>query len=115
MNECIFCKIANREVQSKILYKNDDVIAFEDLNPVAPIHILIIPKTHISNILELANSRKSGIMKSVLNAVNFLCNKYQLDSSGFRLVNNCGKNGGQLVDHLHFHFLGGRQMNWPPG
>ena len=110
--ECIFCKIIQKEVKSSIVYEDDDVIAFKDLNPQAPTHILIVPKKHISSLIE---SQEEDI--EILGKINYTAKKIAstLNITDFRLVNNCGKKAGQSVFHIHYHFLAGRRMAWPPG
>lgn len=112
MPDCIFCKIVTGEFKTKFLFEDEKIVAFKDINPAAPLHILIVPKNHIENILDLDDN---SIMVSVLNAVKKLSRKYNIDEKGFRIVVNCKDDGGQTVNHLHFHLLGGRRMTWPPG
>ncbi len=111
--ECVFCKIAAKEIPAKIVYESQDVLAFQDINPEAPIHLLIITKKHIENIIELTDS-DCDLFYNIGLAIKKLAADYQLDS-GFRIVNNCGIAAGQSVNHLHFHLLGGRDLTWPPG
>ena len=113
MKDCIFCKIANRELGTELVYESDDVVAFPDIHPQAPVHILIIPKKHLANIGEIGPGDE-GLLDQIGAAVKELAAKYQLDD-GYRLVTNCGPAGGQTVPHLHFHLLGGRELSWPPG
>lgn len=112
MTDCIFCKIISKEVKSSIVYEDDDVIAFKDLNPQAPIHILIVPKKHINSLLEVDTDDIK-----ILGKINYAAKKLAQDMniSDFRIVNNCGKKAGQSVFHIHYHFLAGRRMAWPPG
>ena len=111
----IFTKIINKEIPADIVYESEDVLAFRDINPKAPAHILIIPKIEIPTFKEL-NSREHGeLIGKLVDTVNEVAKKEGLDKDGFRVVINCGNNGGQEVYHLHLHLLGGRQMNWPPG
>lgn len=111
--DCIFCKIAAEEIPAKIVYESEDVLAFEDINPEAPVHLLIITKKHIKNIIELADY-DSELFHNIGLAIKKLAADYQLDN-GFRIVNNCGIAAGQSVNHLHFHLLAGRDLIWPPG
>ena len=111
--DCIFCKIANGEIPSKKIYEDEKVCAFYDLDPQAPIHVLIIPKEHISSVMEL-NEENADIVSHIFLVAKKLAQELNLEK-GFRLVNNCGEEGGQSVMHLHFHLLGGRSMKWPPG
>ncbi|MFC1477848.1 histidine triad nucleotide-binding protein [Candidatus Margulisiibacteriota bacterium] len=114
MNDCIFCKIAAGEIPSNFLYEDDDLFAINDISPQAPVHILIITKKHIPSILDVTNNEAPLISKVHMLATR-LAARYKLDQEGFRIVNNSLKAGGQEVPHLHFHMLGGRQMQWPPG
>lgn len=111
--DCIFCKIANGEIPSKKAYEDDQILAFYDLDPQAPVHILLIPKTHISSANELTEENSQVVSHIFLVAVK-LAKELGLEK-GYRIVNNCGEDGGQTVQHLHFHLLGGRSMKWPPG
>jgi len=113
MSDCIFCKIANKEIESNFVFEDDKVVAFRDMNPQAPQHILIIPKKHFANILEVDDKELAAhIFTEVVPKVAKIVG---VDEAGFRLVINTGKEGGQTVDHLHIHLLGGRDMQWPPG
>lgn len=111
--DCIFCKIANGEISSKKVYEDEQVCAFYDLDPQAPVHVLIIPKEHISSVMEL-NDENAVVVSHVFLTAKKLAEKLGLEN-GFRIVSNCGEDGGQSVQHLHFHLLGGRSMKWPPG
>lgn len=111
--DCIFCKIANKEIPSKKAYEDELVYGFYDLDPQAPVHVLIIPKEHISSVMDI-NKDNSSIVAHVFEVAAKLAKELGLDN-GFRIVNNCGEDGGQSVMHLHFHLLGGRSMKWPPG
>jgi histidine triad (HIT) family protein len=112
MSNCIFCKIAGKEIPAKIAYEDNEVFAFHDISPQAPVHILIIPKEHISSTDEL-NASNSDIAGKVILAASKIAKELKLD--GYRLVLNCNEIAGQSVFHLHCHLLGGRQMQWPPG
>lgn len=114
MSDCIFCKIANKEIPTQIVYEDDFILAFNDIEPQAPVHILVIPKKHISSIKTLQNE-DLDLIKEIFTALPQIAREKGLDGEGYRIVNNCGEKGGQTVDHLHFHLLGGRQMQWPPG
>lgn len=115
MSDCIFCKIIKREILSPLVYESENVVAFKDINPEAPVHLLIVPKDHIPNILEVDEENRKVIMPDIFAAIGHLAKQFNLEQEGFRIVNNCGSNGGQTVDHLHFHLLGGRKLQWPPG
>ena len=113
MADCIFCKIANKEIDSKLIFEDDKVVAFRDLNPQAPQHILIIPKKHFANILEVDDKELAAHI--FVDVVPEIAKIVGVAETGFRLVVNTGKEGGQTVEHLHVHLLGGRDMQWPPG
>ncbi len=115
MDDCIFCKIAQKELSSEVVYETKDVIAFRDVAPVAPTHILVIPKEHIQSLSQLGQSERSNLLPKIYDAIDELVKKESLDDKGYRVVSNTGKEGGQTVNHLHFHLLGGRSMQWPPG
>ncbi len=107
MDDCIFCKIARGEIPSSKVYENDRVFAFRDIHPQAPVHVLVIPKEHVSNILEgVANGMTADLMEAVAQVAKL----EGIEESGFRVITNCGKDGAQSVQHLHFHVLGGRQL-----
>jgi histidine triad (HIT) family protein len=114
MDDCIFCKIARHEIPAGIVYEDDEVLAFKDLNPVAPVHVLIIPKKHIARITDMAEE-DAPLMGKIMLAAKKLADEYGVGDEGFRVVINQGKGAGQSVFHIHFHLLAGRQMNWPPG
>jgi histidine triad (HIT) family protein len=111
---CIFCRIVNKEIPAKIVYEDDKVLAFHDINPQAPYHILVIPKKHISTLLELTEGDKDLIGHIYL-VMNKLARELGIAERGYRVVVNCNEEGGQTVFHVHFHFLAGREMHWPPG
>lgn len=113
MSDCIFCKIANGEIPSNKVYEDDKILAFKDLDPQAPVHILLIPKTHIAGADEITEEN-SEIVAHIFCVASRLAKEMNLDR-GYRIVTNCGEEGGQSVRHLHFHLLGGRSMAWPPG
>ena len=108
--DCIFCKIVAGEIAADILYQDERVIAFPDINPVAPTHLLIIPRKHIPSLAHLSEA-ESSLMSDMVNAANQLARRGGIAESGYRLVLNCGKEGGQGVPHLHMHLLGGRQLS----
>ncbi|MGI6129505.1 MAG: histidine triad nucleotide-binding protein [bacterium] len=114
MDECIFCKIASGEIPTEFLYKDDIVVVFKDLNPQAPVHFLVVPREHVTNVLDLP-AEKGDILLAIHKAIGELADKQGIASSGFRIVVNTGEDGGQTVPHLHFHVLGGRFLDWPPG
>lgn len=111
----IFSKIINKEIPAEIIFETENILAFKDINPQAPVHILIIPKTEIPKVTDLNGKEHAALLGDMIDAANKLAKENGVDESGFRLVFNCGDNGGQEVYHLHLHLLGGRQMKWPPG
>lgn len=112
--KCLFCKIIEKTVSSDIVYETKNILAFKDVYPVAPIHYLIIPKDHIATINDIADEQII-IFSDMMLAAKELAKTTKIDESGYRLVMNCNQNGGQTVYHIHMHFLGNRQLNWPPG
>jgi histidine triad (HIT) family protein len=113
-SSCIFCRIAAREVPADILHASDTVVAFRDLTPQAPTHILVIPKEHIGSIVDI-DDRHADVLADMIQAANHLAKTEGIDTGGYRLVTNVGPDAGQSVFHLHLHLLGGRPMAWPPG
>jgi len=111
---CLFCRIVRRELPATIVYENDEVLAFQDIAAKAPVHLLIIPKTHVDGLQSLAGSDAATI-SSLFACANRLAVQSGIASSGYRTVINAGPDGGQTVFHLHVHLLGGRPMTWPPG
>lgn len=114
MPECVFCLIVAGRIPGDIVYEDDELLAFKDINPEAPVHILIVPKRHIPSVMDLKDSDMALISK-IYNVARKLASDFDIAKSGFRIVTNCGKDGGQSVGHLHFHLLGGRELQWPPG
>jgi histidine triad (HIT) family protein len=112
--DCIFCKIANREVGSTLLFQNERVTAFRDINPQAPTHILIIPNQHVAS-LEAASAEDQALLGELLLVAAELARQEEVAGPGYRLVINTGRQAGQTVFHLHLHLLAGRSMHWPPG
>ena len=110
---CIFCKIVNNEVPSDRIYEDEKVLAFHDTNPQAPVHFLVNTKKHIKNFKEIS-ADDLDIISHIFGVIQNISEQLNLDD-GLRIVNNCGKIGGQTVDHLHFHVLAGRPLSWPPG
>lgn len=109
MEDCIFCKIIKGEIPSTKVYEDDNVLAFKDINPAAPIHILVVPKQHIENVLEI-NEENKEIASNIFLAINKIAKQLGIDKNGFRVITNCGKDAGQEVMHLHFHILAGGKM-----
>jgi len=114
LSDCIFCKIIAGEIPGDIVYQDDKVIAINDIDPKAPVHILIMPKEHISSLIEVDDNNKDIVSHSFMVAGE-LAKSRGIAEKGFRVVNNCGIEGGQSVGHIHFHLMGGRNMAWPPG
>lgn len=114
MSDCIFCMIAKGEIPSTCVYQDEKVFAFKDINPAAPIHIILIPKEHIESALSI-NKGNSSIIAYLFEAAAKIASDLGIAEDGYRIVTNIGKNGGQTVKHLHFHILGGRNLQWPPG
>lgn len=110
--DCVFCKIAAGEIPTEKIYEDEDIIAFNDLDPQAPIHFLVIPKKHITS-LESVEESDSELLGQIMLAIQKLAKDNNLE--GYRVVTNIGEDGGQTVPHLHFHVLGGRAFHWPPG
>jgi histidine triad (HIT) family protein len=111
---CLFCRIAAKKVEADVVHTSDNVIAFRDINPRAPTHILIIPKEHVESARAL-HDRHGEVLAEIFQSAAHLARAEGIDQGGWRLVTNVGPDAGQSVHHLHFHLLGGRQMGWPPG
>lgn len=114
MSECIFCKILAGEIPSQKVYEDEYVYAFKDIDPVAPVHILIIPKQHISSVNEITEEN-SIVTAKVFEAAPKIAEQFGMEKEGYRIVTNCGEKAGQTVHHIHFHLLAGRDLTWPPG
>jgi histidine triad (HIT) family protein len=114
MSDCIFCGIVAGTVPANLVRRDDDIVAFRDINPQAPTHILVIPTEHVASAAELTPAQ-DPIWARLLHVAQSIAEDEGLDGDGYRIVVNVGRHGGQTVDHLHFHLLGGRQMTWPPG
>jgi histidine triad (HIT) family protein len=113
MSDCLFCKIAAGEIPAERVYEDDDLIAFQDISPQAPVHVLVVPRRHLAS-LEEAVEEDAALLGRILLAIRRLARELGVES-GYRVVNNCGASAGQSVFHIHFHLLGGRPMGWPPG
>jgi histidine triad (HIT) family protein len=113
MENCLFCKIAAGQIPSKMVYQDDDVVAFEDINPQAPHHVLIIPRRHIESMSDITPA-DGPVLASMCMAAQKIANMLNLQR-GYRFLTNVGPDAGQAVPHLHFHLLGGRKFGWPPG
>lgn len=114
MEDCLFCKIAAGQIPAKIVYQDADVVAFEDINPQAPRHVLVIPRRHIPSMTDIT-SEDGPVLASIFMAATKIARELGIAESGFRFVTNVGPDAGQSVFHLHFHLLGGRRLGWPPG
>jgi histidine triad (HIT) family protein len=114
MEECIFCRISRGEMEADILYSDDDVIAFRDINPQAPVHFLVVPRRHIVSAMDLTPD-DSGTLYHIFEVIRSLSETEGIARSGVRILTNVGREAGQVVMHMHFHVLGGRAMLWPPG
>jgi histidine triad (HIT) family protein len=114
MSDCLFCKIINKEIPSEVVYEDDDLLAFNDIDPKAPTHVLIIPKKHITTMNDLTE-KDNALIGQMFQAAKHIAKEKGLAEDGYRVVMNCNKKGGQAVYHIHLHLLGGRQMTWPPG
>ena len=109
MEDCIFCKIINKQIPSNIVYEDEDIIAFKDIAPAAPIHILVIPKKHIESLVKIDKEDETLIGK-IYGVINIIASDMGVKEKGYRVIVNCGKDGGQEVGHLHFHLLAGKQL-----
>ncbi|MDF2676754.1 MAG: histidine triad protein [Bacillota bacterium] len=107
---CIFCKISNKEIPSEPVFENDNIIAINDLNPQAPVHILVMPKKHISSMNDI-NAENSHIISEIFESIKLIAEKVGIKESGYRVLCNCGEDGCQSVLHLHFHILGGKKLS----
>ena len=114
MSDCLFCKINNGDIPAEIIYQDDDVTAFRDISPQAPVHFLVIPKKHVSTLNELEHSDAEMVGKMYL-AAKSVAADLGIAEDGYRTTMNCNSHGGQTVFHIHLHVLGGRPMSWPPG
>lgn len=112
--DCIFCKIANKEAQAKIIYDEDDILAFDDLHPKAPHHKLIIPRKHIATLNEV-DAKDTALLGKMMQAAQKIAKELGIAEEGYRVLLNCNRGGGQVVFHIHLHLLGGRLLGWPPG
>ncbi|MDE2127729.1 MAG: histidine triad nucleotide-binding protein [Armatimonadetes bacterium] len=112
MTDCVFCRIGSREIPASVAWEDEEFLAFQDLNPMAPVHVLVIPKQHIATLMEITDV---GLLGRAMLAVQQVARVLGISEHGFRVVANIGDDGGMTVGHLHFHLLGGRQMHWPPG
>ncbi len=107
MSDCIFCKLANKEIPTDFLYEDENVVAFNDLNPLMPVHVLVVPKGHYDNIID---GIPAATLESVTKAIAVVTEKTGIRETGFRVITNTGEHGGQSINHVHFHVLGGKMM-----
>lgn len=114
MSDCIFCKIVRGEMEADVVYSDDQVVAFRDINPQAPVHVLVVPRRHLDSIMNLDDGDE-GLILSLFKAVRKVAEQEGIADRGVRVVTNVREEAGQSVFHLHFHVLGGRRMQWPPG
>jgi histidine triad (HIT) family protein len=114
MSDCLFCKIVQKTIPAKVVYEDDRTLAFDDINPQAPVHTLIIPKEHVAAVQDCPDQDANLLTHLLLTCTNVAKQK-GLTGSGYRIVTNTGRDAGQTVFHLHFHLLGGRHLSWPPG
>lgn len=114
MADTIFGKIIRKEIPAKIVYEDEQCLAFHDVSPQAPVHVLVIPKKPIESLAQLETS-DAGLLGHIWIVISQVAKSLDLADAGYRVVVNCGRDGGQSVDHLHFHILGGRSLKWPPG
>jgi len=114
VEDCLFCKIFAREIPAKEVFRDEEIVAFEDIRPVAPTHVLVIPKEHIPSVHDLTD-RRGPMLARMFEVANQIADERKIDRDGYRIVFNKGPQAGQSVYHLHLHLLGGRAMGWPPG
>lgn len=114
MEDCLFCKIAAGKTDNDFIYEDEKVVVFEDINPQAPVHFLIVPKKHIPDLNNLEKD-DNQLIGHIYQVAKKIAAENDIADSGYRLVSNCGDDGGQTVYHIHFHLLGGRKLQWPPG
>ncbi len=113
-SDCLFCKIINREIPAELIYEDKKIIAIKDINPVAPVHVLLIPHEHIVS-LDQASDKDVELLGYIQITAARLARELNIADGGYRLVSNCGERAGQMILHLHYHLLGGRELTWPPG
>jgi histidine triad (HIT) family protein len=115
MNDCLFCRIVAGQIPAKVVRRNADAVAFQDINPQAPVHVLVIPTTHVAAVRAASGADGEAVLARSLAFAAEVATELGLDKGGYRIVTNTGPDAGQSVDHLHFHVLGGRKLGWPPG
>lgn len=109
MQDCLFCKIARKEIPSQVVYEDDRILAFKDINPLAPVHVLLIPKEHMTNVLDF-DEGNAALVGHIHLVANQLAREFGIAEKGFRVVTNCNKEGGQIIFHLHYHLIGGEEL-----
>jgi len=114
MEDCIFCKIVNKDIPAELIFEDEQIVAFNDINPQAPIHILIIPKEHFASLNDIPEEKKE-LLSHILLKARQIAQNIGIEENGYRIVLNTARDSGQEVFHIHFHLLGGRRMTWPPG
>jgi histidine triad (HIT) family protein len=114
VKDCIFCKIVKGDIPSDKVYEDEKILVFHDIEPEAPVHVLVIPKTHISSLNDVQEDN-SGVISYIFEKIPEIANKLGVDKSGYRIVSNCGEDAMQTVEHIHFHLLAKRSLKWPPG
>ena len=114
MQDCLFCKIVHHEIPAELLYEDDQIVAFKDISPQAPVHFLVVPKKHISTIMD-AEEKDSALLGHIIFQAQKIAKEQGCEEKGARFVINCKTDGGQTVNHLHLHVLGKKQFYWPPG
>jgi histidine triad (HIT) family protein len=114
MEDCLFCKIVNNEIPAELIFEDDRIVAFNDINPQAPVHVLIIPKEHFASLNDIPEEKKD-ILGHILLRARQIAQNLGIQENGYRIVLNTARDSGQEVFHIHFHLLGGRRMTWPPG
>jgi len=107
--DCIFCKIAKKELDTQLLFENENLMAFKDINPVAPVHVLVIPKKHIESLNDM-ETYDTQLISEIMTVIQKLARQFDIDESGYRVFINCGPDGGQEIPHLHVHMIGGRKL-----
>ena len=115
MADCLFCRIVAGEIPATIVKRSEEVVAFRDVDPRAPTHVLVIPTRHVAAVRDVDSAESEALLGRVLRFAAEVATEQGLDAAGYRIVTNTGRDAGQSVDHLHFHVLGGRKMSWPPG
>jgi histidine triad (HIT) family protein len=115
MADCLFCKVVRGEIPAKVIKRSDEAVAFRDIDPKAPVHVLIIPTGHVAAVRDVKGSEGERLLGRLLAFAAEVASDEGLDSDGYRIVTNTGRNAGQSVDHLHLHLMGGRKLGWPPG